>query len=129
MNERLRKAKRMLAVQSDIDRLADWRLVDIARNDAVLSDQRRVLIGFLDAESAFTAPFAAAMMRRLQRLEESRAKLNDEMQAQSRLRLEERRRLRRAQQIVGAVADEARRLEDRRNLFDAIEAAAAPPIT
>jgi len=129
MNERLERARRTLAIQIAFDRRAAWRLIEIGREDGVLGDQRQALVGFLETESAFAAPFAAAMMRRLQRLEQNQANLNAEKQTQENLRLEERRRLRRAQQIVHALADEAQRLEDQRDLFAAIEAAAGQRVT
>ncbi|SFK04530.1 hypothetical protein [Methylocapsa palsarum] len=128
MNERLQKARRLHAVQSEIDRLADWRLIEIARERALLDERRRTLVAFLDAESAFAAPFAVTMMQRLHRLEERRATLKEEMEALSRRRLEERRRLRRAQQMVRNLTDETRRLDDKQALLDAVESAAGAQV-
>lgn len=113
----------MLAVQSDIERLAAWRLMDGESQRAALTDQRRDLTRRLDAEPGLGAAFATVVVRRLQRVEARRAQLNGEIEAQADLRLDERRRLRRAQLIVRALESEATRVEGERRLLEAIDAA------
>lgn len=124
MNERLKRARRMLAVQSDIERLAAWRLMDSESQGVALTDQRRDLTRRLDADPGLGAAFAAVIIRRLQRIEARRGQLNGEIEAQAGRRLDERRRLRRAQLIVRALELDATRDEGERRLLEAIEAAA-----
>ncbi|WOJ88663.1 hypothetical protein RZS28_12660 [Methylocapsa polymorpha] len=121
MNERLLKARRVLAVQILFDRLADWRLRDLERQELALQESRRDLVRFLDGESAFTGIFAATVMRRMQSLEDLRVALIAEKEAQASLRLDERSRLRRAERIVDALDDHARRAEEARRLAEAVE--------
>jgi len=123
MNERLRKARRVLAVQTLLDRLADWRLRDLERQELALQESRRDLIRFLDSESAFAGLFAATLMRRMQSLEDLRVALIAEREAQASLHLEERSRMRRAERIVDALDDQARRTEEARRLAEVVERA------
>jgi hypothetical protein len=124
MRERLGKARRVLAVQSILDRLADWRLRDLEARELALQDDRRKLVQFVESESAFAGLFAAVMMRRIQGLEDLRAALTVEKASQQGRRLEERGRMRRAERIVEALESEGRRLEEARRLAEATERAA-----
>lgn len=113
----------MLAVQAELGRLAEWRLSDLERQASDLTDQRRDLLRFLDGELAFSGLFAATMMRRLHGLEESGAVLNGRREAQAARSLEEQGRLRRVERMVKAVECEARRVDDARQVVEAIEIA------
>lgn len=121
MNKRLRKARRVLAVQTVLDRLADWRLRDLETRERILADRWAELVAFLDQELALSGVFASTAMRRMQGLENLRMALIAEKDALARRRLEERRRKRAAGQIVDAVEAEARRMEEARQLGEAME--------
>jgi len=123
VNSRLHKARRILSVQVELDRLAEWRLSELERQEAALKDRRRDLLGFFDGESAFVGLFAAMLMRRLQSLDAAAAALAAEMQAQADRRLEERGRMRCAERIVQSLQSELRRTDDLRSLAEAIEIA------
>jgi ERCC4-related helicase len=123
VTQRLRKARRVLAVQTELDRLAEWTLNDFERQERALQDQRRDLMRFLDGESAFTDIFATTLMHRLERLETQGAALFVEKRAEVDRRLEERGRMRRAERIVDALVSEARRKEELRLLAEMIEVA------
>lgn len=123
MNERLRKARRILAVQFQLDRLAAWNLVDLEVQAAALGDRHRDLIRFMDGESAFTGLFAAAMMRRLQALAEAQSAIASKIETQRVQFREERGRLRCAERIVAASEHEARKTVEANRLTEAIEAA------
>lgn len=127
MNKRLRTARRVLAAQVELDRLAEWKLIDLERQDAALQERRRDLVRFLDGESALGGLFAVTMMRRLQGLEEQRAVLVAETQAQAALRRDERGRMRGAERIVESLERQARQIEEAHSLAEAIEFAIKPP--
>lgn len=122
MSERLRKARRVLGVQTVLDRLAEWTLVDLECQDAVLQDRRHALIRFIDSETAFAGAFPNAMMRRFEELARQHATLVAEKDAQAEQRREARARLRIAERIVEGLANEARRSQDSRELSEVIEA-------
>lgn len=123
MNKRLAKARRILAAQSELDRLAAWRLVDLERQAAGLDGRRVALVCFLDAEPSFGGPFAGTMMRRLEALEASRASLKLEQAAQAEGRRAERARMRCAGAIVKTLEANERRRQEGLQLDEAIEAA------
>jgi len=68
MSERLRRSRRVLAVQSQLDRLAQWNLIDLQSRAVVLGDQQCGLVRFMSEESVVAGIFSSTMMRRLQTL-------------------------------------------------------------
>ena len=122
MNDRLRKARRMLAIQAELDRFADWTLIDLERRRTDVEDRRAKLIGFLEAESAVGGIFAGAMLRRLESIEKSCAALRAERDAQAEKRVAERARLRAAEAVFEAIRTGELRREERLRLFETIEA-------
>jgi 1-acyl-sn-glycerol-3-phosphate acyltransferase len=123
VNKRLANARRILAAQAELDRLAAWRLVDIERQAAGLDERRVALVCFLDAEASFGGPFAGAMMRRLEALEATRASLKLEQAALAEGRRAERARRRCAGAIVKTLEENERRRREGLQLVEAIEAA------
>ncbi len=114
--DRLQKARRVLAVQAALERLASWSLADLGHEIARSEERRADLDRFLDGETALGGAFSAAMMRRLQGLAETQAALNIEKDLCAVRRREERLRLRCAELIVDALGRETRRIDDLREL-------------
>jgi len=123
MTDQLRRSRRILAVQSQLDRLAQWSLIDLQSRAAVLEDQQRGLIRFLSEELTIAEIFSSTMMRRLQTLAEMLATIASEQDAQRDRHLEERSRLRRAKAIVATLESEAQHKDELRQLAEAIEIA------
>jgi ABC-type uncharacterized transport system ATPase subunit len=123
LTELLRRARRVLAVQSKLDRLAQWGLVDLQAQSAALTNQQRSLRRFMSEGSDFAGTFSSAVMRQLQALAENLAMLaNGEEMQQGRL-LDERRRQRCAEKICVNFEYEARRKDTLRQLSEVIESA------
>jgi hypothetical protein len=122
MSERLRKAQRLLAVQTALDRLAEWSLADCERREAELQDRRLELVRFIDSEVPTAGAFPAMMMRHLQQLAERHAALLAEKDAHAERRRGERARLRAAERIVAAQASEAGKHAAKGELAEVIEA-------
>jgi hypothetical protein len=123
VNKRLAKARRILAAQAELDRLAAWRLVELGHQAAGLDERRVALVRFIDAEPSFGGPFAGAMMRRLETLEASRASLKLEEAAQAEARRSERARMRCVGAIVKTLEEDQQRRQEGLQLVEAIEAA------
>src|ERR1019366_5099333 len=123
MSERLRRSRRVLAVQSQLDKLAEWCLIDLQSQAVVLGDQQRGLVRFMSEESALAGIFSLTMMRRLQIIAERLAAIAAEQEVQRGRHLDERSRLRRAERIVGTLESEARRKVALLRLAESIEAA------
>jgi hypothetical protein len=74
MSNHLRRAHRVFAVQSQLERLALWQLIDLERQAVALEERHRGLINFMQHETAFTGLFSSTMMRRLEALAELHVK-------------------------------------------------------
>jgi hypothetical protein len=114
--DRWQKARRVLAVQAAIERLASWSLADLGHEITRMDERRADLDRFLDGETALGGAFSVAVMRRLQGLAETQATLNAEKDLCAERCREERLRLRCAELIVDALGREARRIDDLREL-------------
>lgn len=123
MSERLRRSRRILAVQTQLDKLAEWGLIDLETQAAILKDQQCALINFLSGESEVAGIFSTTMMRRLQSIAERLATIAIEREAQKDCHRDERRRLRCAERTVAILESEERREEAQCQLAEVIEAA------
>jgi hypothetical protein len=123
MRELLRRSQRILAVQSQLDKLAEWGLIDLQSQEATLWDRHRSLVRFMSEESSVAGIFSSTMMHRLQTIAEKLAAIAKEQDAQRDRHLNERRRLRRAVRIFTALEIEARRKDAMHQLAESIEAA------
>jgi hypothetical protein len=110
MSGKLQRARRQLLVQKQLDRISEWRLLELLSQSAALEGQRRSLLQCLQQESAFTGMFSISVMRRLQTLAQLQATAAFEEDALRELHLRQRRCRRRAEYIVRALeADEIRK--------------------
>lgn len=123
MSERLRRSRRVLAVQSQLDRLAEWRLIELQSLASALGDKQRDLIGLLSGESGISGIFSGMILRRLQTVEEMLVTVANAQQTQSGCHQNERRRLRCAERIVANLESEERRTDALCQLAEVIEAA------
>jgi hypothetical protein len=117
----------VLAVQSQLGRLAMWRLIDLELQTSALEERERSMHRFLQEETVFAGMFSSIMMRRLQALAEQLAVLRTEKETQLCRQLEERRRARHAECLVAALEDNSQRDEALRELTEAIETATWRP--
>lgn len=125
MTARLNSAQRIVRVQRDLRRVAEWRHAEIERRVQSLEQARRDLVRFLSEEHAFSGLLAGNLARRLKSLaseiEEARAALA----AQAEAVLKEARLGKQAERVAESLAREARRSDERQELMAAIEGAAA----
>jgi hypothetical protein len=68
MTDRLKSMKRILKVQDQLKRSADWRLAEAERASAEIGEAKAELWRFMD-ETMLTGPFAAAAVAQARRLE------------------------------------------------------------
>ena len=109
MTNRLKRARRLLAVQRQFDQLSKLRLVELLSQSASLDERYRGLVRFMHQESAFSGLFSIAMMRRLKTLEELRAKAAIDVEELRTLHIHDHRCLRHVDRLVLELqADEVR---------------------
>jgi len=121
MTDRLRAMQRVLKVQTQLHRLAQWKLTGLERQADTLNSRQQHLLRFLDEEGSYTALFGEALMRRLRGIGEDKAKVLAAKREQADQTIEESRRLGRMQNMVDDLGDEARVEADRDDLRDILE--------
>lgn len=123
MRQRLKSLQRVLSVQKDMHRLAEWRLARIDRHLQMLRAEQERLLTHLDSEQLFATAFAKPILDRLRALEEAKARLTREREEQRQLLLEDARRMGQVTNLTRAVEEHCRRDDEKRELDAAIEAA------
>ncbi|WP_395664297.1 hypothetical protein [Methylocella sp.] len=112
----------MRALAAELDGIAEWRLEQARRRLAHLRERRAELFAFLGAGEACGDLFASAMMKRLDGLEKDIAQADADVAAASEAMSAERAKLRRAEVHAELLSVEARKLEEKSGVLDAIEA-------
>jgi hypothetical protein len=123
MRQRLKSLKRVLSVQKDMHRLAEWRFAKLERQLQMLHAERRRLLSHLDDERFFGTPFAKPILERLRALDEAEARLTRERDEQRQILLEDARRIGQVSHATEAVEEHCQRDDEKRELEAAIEAA------
>ncbi len=121
MIDRLRAMQRVLKVQTQLHRLAQWKLTGLERQEDALRDRQEHLLRFLDEEGSYTALFSKTLMRQLHNVGEEKAKVLVAREEQAGQTLEESRRLGRMQNMVDDLRDVAHAEENRDDLRDILE--------
>ena len=123
MQQRLKSLQRLLSVQKDMRRLAEWRLAALERQLAALQDEQKRLITYLDDDRLFTLAYTRTIIERLRAIEEAKERLKRERDEQSRILLQRSRRMGQIAHLTTAVAEQCRRSDEKRELDAAIDAA------
>ena len=122
MQSRIKSLRRILAVQKDLQKLAEWKLAQLQRKELDLQKDQERLVTYLDEDHAFTPTYAKTIAARLHSLAAERQKTVIEKQLQTERVLEQVRRVGQAERRVEATAEILRRTEERRELAETIEA-------
>jgi hypothetical protein len=120
MASRTQKIARMVAVQRQLHRLAEWKLVQLQRREADLHDQECSLIGSLNAEEPLHGLFVQAMAKRLASIGQESTVVGRARQSQSDIVLAECRKLKHAERMGNAAATSQQRDDEKRRLEEAI---------
>ena len=124
MSERLRSLHRILAVQAQRKRLAEWALAAAETRKAAVGLERTELRGFVEAEN-LTGPLAGLALEQTRRLAERDAEAGRDVGRQRDALQAAERRHRLAERLTEAVAAENRIVAERRSLEQLIEDAVA----
>lgn len=121
MADKSRKVERILAVQTQMHRLAQWKLAELERKESALCELQENLIRFVDEDGSYAALFSTALMRRLRNVGEEKAQVQVAKNRQAESVLEELRRLGRTQRMTDEVLKAERQEQDRKELSDILE--------
>jgi hypothetical protein len=122
MQARLKSLRRILAVQKDLQRLAEWKLATLQRKEADLQKDQERLVTYLDEDHSFTPTYAKTIADRLRTLAVERQRAAVEKQIQAERVLDQTRRLGQTERRVDTAAALLRRIEERQDLAEVIEA-------
>jgi hypothetical protein len=120
--ERLRSMRRILAVQEQTHRLAEWKQAAARRDAAALEARREGLLAFLDGDGGLSPLFAEAAMKQLKLIEAETATALQRRESAEADVVSQARRAGVAQTMVGTAKVEAARADEREALAQAIEA-------
>ncbi len=122
MRQRLKSLQRLLSVQKDMRRLAEWRFATLERQLAAMREEQKRLVSYLDDDRLFTLAYTGTIVERLRTLDESKERLAQERDEQRRILLQRSRRMGQIAHATDAVAEQCRRSDERRELDAAIDA-------
>jgi hypothetical protein len=123
MRERLKSLQRLLSVQKDMHRLAEWKLGRLEGQLHRLREERQRLIVYLDNDHVMGLAYSKSIFERLRALDAAEARMTHERDAQRMLLLDGARRMGQVSHAAEAAADNCRRDDEKRELDAAIEAA------
>lgn len=123
MRQRLKSLQRVLSVQKDMHRLAEWRLAALERQLEAMRQEQARLVSYLDDDSLLALSYTKTIVERLRSLEENRQGVTQARDQQRLLLLQNSRQMEQITHAAEAAADQCRRSEERRELDAAIEAA------
>jgi len=123
MPRRLKSLQRLLSVQKDLHRLAEFRFAMLERQLYALNEEHKRLIAYLDDDRLFTLAYTGTIVERLRIIEEAKQRIKRARDEQSRILLEQARRMGQLDRALEEATEEARRSNEKRELDAAIEAA------
>jgi hypothetical protein len=126
MNRRLRKIERLLALQEQLHRLAEWKLAALDRKQAELASDQASLIGALNRDDPLHGVFIEAMARRLNALAREADRVNRARAAASRRLAEEGLTLKRAERMTVRARRQYEEILGKRGFADLIDRLAKP---
>jgi hypothetical protein len=126
MKRRLQSIRRMLAVQDQLRRLAEWKLADIDRQLAEVAAAQADLDSFVDRAHPISGMLLGVVTTQRRRLGARAVQLKEARVSQAERLLEASRSLKLAEGIEGRVDDEERRRREKAELIELIESAVHP---
>ena len=126
MDRRLRKIERVLAVQQQLHRLAEWRLAGLDRERRELQASEVQLVAALNQDEKLQGVFVEAMARRIAAIARDGERVNRAREVQGRRLFEEGRKLKMVERMNDRVRREYRKAFARHGFGELLETLARP---
>jgi hypothetical protein len=126
MDRRLRKIERVLAVQQQLHRLAEWRLAGLDRERRELAASEVQLVAALNQDEKLQGVFVEAMARRLAAIARDGERVNRAREVQGRRLFEEGRKLKMVERMNDRVRREYQKAFARQGFGELLETLARP---
>ncbi|WP_157961486.1 hypothetical protein [Microvirga flavescens] len=121
MDKRLRKTQRLLKVQEQMHRIAEWKLAGLQRQASELRDAQETLIQTLNDDDALHGLFVAPAARRLQQLAGQSSQVEAAQTAQSQIVLDKAMQVKRTERMVGTLEQEHRRNTEKKDYLSLLD--------
>ncbi|MDQ8699067.1 hypothetical protein [Hyphomicrobium sp. LHD-15] len=122
MRDRVRSLKRIVEVQRHLHSLEELKYARLKQSLDQCQSEQRELANALSGEDALHGLFTDVTVRRLKSLQQEETKLLPVMEAQARVLLAHSGRLRNSERLSEELAVELRRVEEREELEELLEA-------
>lgn len=124
---RERKIKRILALQRQLHRLSQWRLGELQRQEDVIEDKQRDLIGALNDDGRLQGLFVTAMAKRLTSLADEGARVAGLKKVQTEDVWAHARRVRQSERLADVLSVARRRDSEKKEREDLTERVTSRP--
>lgn len=121
MKTRDRKIRRIVAVQEQLHRMAEWQLMESQAKERELQDRQLRLIENFNGDGNLSELVAQAASRSLRIASVEHGALTKTMEQQAALALDEARKLKHALKMADSAAGRTLRAQEKRVLEDVIE--------
>lgn len=121
MATRTDKTKRIVAVQKQLQRIEDWKMVELQRRLNELETSQEDTIRALSEEEIMRGELVELAVRRLRSLVRETGEVGREKDAQAARLLDQTGKLKLAERLQGAAAREDARVAGQKQLADIIE--------
>lgn len=122
MRDRVRSLKRIVEVQRHLHSLEELKYARLKQSLDQCQSEQRELANALSGEDALHGLFTDVTVRRLKSLQQEESKLLPVMEAQAQVLLAHSGRLRNSERLSEELAVELRRVEEREELEELLEA-------
>ncbi|MFC4173656.1 hypothetical protein ACFOYU_16595 [Microvirga sp. GCM10011540] len=125
MDKRLRKTERLLKVQEQLQKMAEWKLADLSRQAAELRNAQETLIQTLNDDEVLHGLFVESRARRLQTLAGEANQVDEAQEAQKKVVLERSMQVKRTERMVETFAEEHRRASEKKDYLMLLDSLAS----
>lgn len=123
IEQRVRKSRRLLAVQQDLQRIEEERIASLKRRQAELSTLQEEAIGALSSDEALQGVFTPVIVKRLQSLGEEKLRIDAEMERRLQILRAAATRTKYAEKLARGYEQQRAKTVSEKELMDVIERA------
>ncbi|MGE3229024.1 MAG: hypothetical protein AB7J30_06265 [Hyphomicrobium sp.] len=125
MRDRAKSLKRILDVQRHMHNLEELKFARLKQKVSLCQGEQRALAEALSDEGALHGLFLDVTVRRLKSLRQEESRLAPEVEAQAKVVVEHGGRMRNSERLAAELAVEVRRVDEREELEQLLEAGLA----
>lgn len=125
MDRRLKKIKRILNVQEQLHRMAEWRLASLQRKEEELLKEQSDLIEALNGDDLLQVAFVPVTARRLQTLAAETAHVARSKEEQAQVMHDRAMQVKRTERMIEDLTRHHRREVEKKGLLDILDVLSA----